>query len=529
MSMSAKIAVVEIDSPDVRIAVVKTGGKLPTVIETHSARADFNDPEDQPEAMAVAVAEIVAAVNGPVSAWVLYTSSLYGVVRTLRIPFKGKSKVSAVVPGELEPFLAMPIEELIVDHVQVREFEGQTDVLAVAMRRDALEEPVALLEEAGVSIDGITIDVAATMSLWRCHQKNVNGTEAVLHVGETGSIFAIARPKSMAWFRHVSLTAEQLAEDPDSAVQTVQNSVRAFLANFEGEDTISALTITGAPYSEGAQAAFDDGLEIPAAFTDLGAGIKGLEDGDFPVLHIDEFPPEGEGEDGESPPAAIPSSSGDFTQLAGAAVSVAGGAYAFNFLKDNIASVSAVKGIKSHLIFTCALGIIALAGYGAYCYADYSRNVRIVDSTGEEIWRIYQELSTETEIARPLNDEGGTETLKLLRILDETSNAGSSPFGDLRLEWFSKRQVLDVLLEISAAYPDDKARVTNVIVNLSDKRTSDGIDTVVEIKMTVEASMANRSFVSKAENKLREESGMNVGSTFKQDGDIVTYTVTVTY
>jgi len=260
MRLSAKVAAIEFDGDVVRVAVVKTGRRLPTVLELHEARAVYDEPEERFEALATAAREAAKAVKARTGAYVLSTTSLYAVVRAITIPFRGQRKVAAAVAFELEPYLAFPIEDLIVDYTTVREIEGKTEVLAVGMRREPLEEQLAVLDAAGIDVQGIGIDAAGLTQLWVETQKSLKGLNAVLHVRETGSVLAILSGPNLAFFRHMSLTAHQLRENPAAAARDVQNSVRAFLARWEGEDTLAGLTVSGAGLAEHERNLFGGGV-----------------------------------------------------------------------------------------------------------------------------------------------------------------------------------------------------------------------------------------------------------------------------
>jgi len=155
MFLSTKVAAIEFDGDTVRIVVVKVGGRLPVLLELYEATAAYDAPEQRFEALVNAVDAAVGQLRSHPAAFVLCASTTYSVVRTLRVGLKGRRRVAAAVPFELEPYLAFPIDDLLVDFTVVAERGGETEVLAVGSRRELLDEQLAILEAAGVEAEAV--------------------------------------------------------------------------------------------------------------------------------------------------------------------------------------------------------------------------------------------------------------------------------------------------------------------------------------------------------------------------------------
>jgi hypothetical protein len=144
------------------------GGKLPQVLELVERAAEFESAAERVSRRSAARARRCArhASRSRPQAYVLSANALYTVVRTLAIPFRGARRVAAAVPFELEPYLAFPLEDLAVDFTTVGEFDGETEVLAMGMRRQQLDEQLDILREAGIDTDAVTLDALALTGLW---------------------------------------------------------------------------------------------------------------------------------------------------------------------------------------------------------------------------------------------------------------------------------------------------------------------------------------------------------------------------
>ncbi|MBX7255864.1 MAG: pilus assembly protein PilM [Candidatus Hydrogenedentes bacterium] len=442
MKLSAKIGCVELDADGVRVVVVKTGGARPTVLEAHSARAVYADESQRTEAVAQALREAVGAIKSKPSLFVLCESCQSAVARTITVPFRGHTRVAAAVPFELEPFLAFPIDELIVDFGAIREVDGKTEVLAVGVRRAMLEEHVAIADAAGVEIESINLDVAGLSTMWLSSRKSNSGLHAQVHLLGTGAIFSVTYNKALAYFRQLTFTPERFQEDPGAAAREVQNCIRAFLANWKSESPLEDLTVTGISPDPADRDAFCSVVQTPVVFEDLGESIKGANC--LPESNVDAWLP-----------------------CIGVSVSAAGGGVAFEFRKDELAAPGGRRGLILHAVFSAVLVLLVVAGYVGYCVVDYRKNMAEVKQIGDQIWDLYAKSfpnSESVKSGRAANDLGGIQTAELFRSeYEETSKAGSQISADM----LSRPPLLDILKELSEKLPQDKVLVTEVKIRPS--------------------------------------------------------------
>ncbi|MCC6142255.1 MAG: pilus assembly protein PilM, partial [Candidatus Hydrogenedentes bacterium] len=275
MGIPARVAAIEFAGDEVRVSVVKTGRRLPVVLELQSRVAHYSTEDERFEAMVQAVDEAVSALETRPAAFVLCAPSLYSVVRMLTIPFKGKRRVAAAVPFELEPYLAFPLEELMVDYTVVSEAGGKTEVLAVGVRRPLLQEQMAILAGAGVEAEAADLDAVGLTMLWQAVHRPGKGLSAVLHVREEGSVLAILNGKSLAFFRSIDAGAQQLAERPNAVAREVQNSIRGFLARWQAEVEITDLYVTGVDWDDRDREIFSQALRLTVRSEILLEQLKG--------------------------------------------------------------------------------------------------------------------------------------------------------------------------------------------------------------------------------------------------------------
>lgn len=480
MMLSAKIAAVEFDEREVRLAVVKTGGRQPALLERHSEPVEYAEPGDRTDAFVRAVEALAGRLKTKPAAYVLCASSRQTVVRALTVPFKGR-RVAAAVRFELEPYLAFPIDDLVVDHSFIREADGGTQVLAVGMRRATLEEQLAILNAAGIDPEGIALDGAGLVALWQARRRPAPGLNAVLHVRERGSALAVLCGKALAYLRHLPVTAAQMHENPAAAARDVQNSLRAFAVAWEGHEELATLTVTGVSLFEEERALFEENARMPVLYEDLGLKVKS-----------------GARSNGV---AAEPAEGNRWEALAGAALAAAGDQpYAYNFRQGELAQPQALGALVRHAAFSLVLGAIALLGFLFYLYLDHNANKKELARLGGEMWTIFYQTfpdSARAKDGQPPADVGGQLSFSFMQ--EEMDKAGQGQ-GGLSIELFSRPTPLDLLAEIGRSIPADKVTLTRVEIQPQLGQRKD-IGVVVE-GIAQNPEVFNQVFASLSQSKL---------------------------
>lgn len=413
----ATIGAIEIAYDRVRVAVVKTGGKLPVVLELAERAATFESSEERAPALARALGETLDSLKARPHAYVLCANALYTVVRTLSIPFRGARRVAAAVPFELEPYLAFPLEDLAVDFNTVGEFEGETEVLAMGMRRQQLEEQLDILRDAGIETDAVTLDALALTGLWTQIARPGKGLEAILHARADGAILSVINNKRVAYFRVLGTTAEQLAENPGAAAREVNNTLRAFLSKWRGPGDVTKLHVTGMDFTHEQRQHFAEAVGLPVEAIMM---ISQLDGGSLALA---------------SGPAGGKLNHWD--ALVGAALGATGSGFAVDFTADAEPGSTPVRSVISHLLFTATLGFILLAGWAFYYYEGRIQNEAQARQLQEQVDAITKEI-------------------------EELGNQGLGPDVDTTL--YADPTFPDILREFAQKMPNDKVQILEMKV-----------------------------------------------------------------
>ncbi len=519
MRLSAKIAAIELNGDEVRVAVVKTGGRHPAVIEAQVARVRDTTPEVRRDSLVQAIGEAAGRLKTKPALYVLCVGCHHSIVRALTIPFKGSRKVAAAVAFELEPFLAVPIEDLVVDHCTIREVEGETEVLAVGVRTSLLTEQIELIQEAGINVEGITLDVAGLTSLWMRRRKSVAGLHAILHVRANAAILTITFNRSIAFFRPLAIPVSRMREEPQAVAREVRNSLRAFSANWRGDEAISELTVTGIDLAPAERDEFEGGLQCAVHYESLVDDLKGTAA--LTAVPVDTIMPE-EVEPGQvysESPAVAPD---EWAAILGAAFSSAGGGVSFELRKGILAPPNAMKNMVLHGAFSAALLALAAIGFAAYCVLDYRSNQVEIERAGSEIWRIYSETFPNSEIVqsgRLPTDMGGIQSIQAMQDAYEKEMATGTR---LPVDLLTRPNFLEILKEVSTTLPGDTVQVTDITI-----RDNRGQSQTLTIEGEVdEVAALNQAFEELKQSTLMQVSEEPIRQTIP--GGKTAFTITAT-
>lgn len=473
MLLSAKIGAIEFVDNEVRVAVVKTGGRTPTVLEVQSRTAVWAEEEDRIPALVHAVGEAVDALKHVPVSYVLCASGRHSIVRAITIPIRGKKRVLAAAQFELEPHLAFPIEELHLDFNLVAEVDGETEVLAVGVRRHHLEEQRAILDEAGIEIEAVNLDALALSGLWKTGHKASKGLQAILHVRAQSSSVVVLYNGNLAYFRNLPLAGSAVIDAPNQVAREIQNTLRAFLAQWRAGGEINDLDVTGLELSPGEQDALSTALRLPVTSRSMLETIKGGQG----ILARED----------------LVQGANCWEAVIGAAFAGAGGGLALNFDAKGATQAGLARALAPQMVYASALALVGLLLWGAYYYigTNYYKN---------QVALIQQDIEAITAEIDVLAKEGLGK--------------------DVNVDFFRDPPMLDLLEDIGKRMPEAKVLVTRVSVSPPGARSG---------WVTISGSTTNAEHVGQVIEELGKSTLYRLDSDVRQEavGNQVTFTVRV--
>jgi len=137
----------------------------------------------------------------------VYTSisSSHVIFKSLRLPFIGHSKIKAVVNFEVEPLLPFSVDNAQIDFIVTKEIkeDNSSEVMVAAAQRKAVDDHVALFEQAGVIPTKVVVDLFSLYSLYKNipEYENLSGNVVLVDVGFSLTRIAYVNDGRLAFVR----------------------------------------------------------------------------------------------------------------------------------------------------------------------------------------------------------------------------------------------------------------------------------------------------------------------------------------
>ena len=155
--MSRKILGLDIRHDAVSAVLVATGIKG-TAIEAHEY-IPVSNQRDREDGFAGSLKTIAEKMDILGSICVAAFPADRISYRNLKVPFKGKKKISKILPYEIEPTLPLPVDDLIIDfHVVERsDITGHTNLIAAAVEKSELQSYLDTLSMFDIEPEILTV------------------------------------------------------------------------------------------------------------------------------------------------------------------------------------------------------------------------------------------------------------------------------------------------------------------------------------------------------------------------------------
>ncbi len=448
MKLTAKIGVIQLTNDRFRLLVVKTGGAMPKVLERidEPLASLGDDPEVTHAEHVELIQQCIKKLKHSPTLYLLNTPQNWSVMRLLSVPFKGAKKVRSALTYELEPYLAIPIEDLAIDYITVGEHNGHTEVFVMGLKKERVSNQVALLNEAGIVIEGFGLDTVGLSALGRdCAVKNTQA-QAIAFEHEGSSYVSVIRNRSLAF-------TQRLASTPDRVSawgREVQNALRGFHATSLETVELMTLNCIGVTLDEEAQSNLEKQLDVDIVHHSWEQ--SGLPD---EMLDADD--------------------ASTWVSMAGAATSVAGGSFNIAFESTTSESNTQANPYTRSLMGLLGMVLIVLVAKLGIMHLKTQKNIEQTERLGQAVWEEFALAYPNDPQAkeRPADDEGGQASfLALQEAIDKEQSTGTA----LTPQMFNQTSLPNILKEIAVHVPDSLASLSDVRVTpLSVKSSKLGV------------------------------------------------------
>ncbi|MFH0924192.1 MAG: pilus assembly protein PilM [bacterium] len=131
--------------------------------------------------------------------------------RQLSIPFKDKNKIKKIIKYEVESYLPLNVDEIVIDYwITDESSEEKTDLIIAAVRKSDIEERIDILREAGIEPAYIYLDAVAlsnSYDLLDIINKN-QSTNAIIDVGAKKTLVIIISNNRLELVRAIPLAGD---------------------------------------------------------------------------------------------------------------------------------------------------------------------------------------------------------------------------------------------------------------------------------------------------------------------------------
>ena len=184
--MSRKVLGIDIRKESVSAVLVKTSLRE-NRIDAH-AHIPLPDAADDHDNFKTALHALSNEINPSGCDCVVSISADHFSYRILQVPFKDSKKIRMVLPFELEPTVPYPVDDLVIDFIDLQS-AGQGDhseIIAVAVPRTELNPYIESLAELKIDPEMVTVSgLPAAMCL--ANQADPGEDRLILEVGNASS------------------------------------------------------------------------------------------------------------------------------------------------------------------------------------------------------------------------------------------------------------------------------------------------------------------------------------------------------
>ncbi len=133
-------------------------------------------------------------------------------IRTFTLPFTDRKKIARVVPFEVEGYIPFAVEDVVISYHIIDQEEGKTRLLALAVKKDVIRESLETLATARVSPRIVDIDFMALFNLSQGGLTGADGCYAIIDIGETRTSICIVDGQRLGFGRSIPIAGRAISE-----------------------------------------------------------------------------------------------------------------------------------------------------------------------------------------------------------------------------------------------------------------------------------------------------------------------------
>ncbi len=179
------------------------------------------------EQLAVAVPELLGAIDSPSDGCILGLPLSILSVRNLTLPFSDQKKMRQVLPLELEEQLPVPVDRQVIDFTVTGSQDGGSRVLIAAVDKIVLRDLISALDEGGSPVRAVTLSLDALVRGYMRENEEKQPT-LFLHADPHGmcmALWADGRIVFMRWITYQQQVFTQPLADQKEILLAVDRKI----------------------------------------------------------------------------------------------------------------------------------------------------------------------------------------------------------------------------------------------------------------------------------------------------------------
>ncbi len=209
LSVARKSVGIDIGSHSLKAVVASKKGPSVLISRFVEIPVSRSGPAEAEE-LAAAMEELCKHLKIGSALVVSCISTQQATVRNLEIPFSEEEKARQILKFQTEPYLAFPIEKVIVDFYNTESApEGRMKVLLTAIHKDAIKEHLALLSRSQIDPEVVDVDfMALSNTVIRAEPGLREGAAVVFDVGASKTVACYLQEGKLLAVRCITLAGD---------------------------------------------------------------------------------------------------------------------------------------------------------------------------------------------------------------------------------------------------------------------------------------------------------------------------------
>ncbi len=210
--MSLQVIGLDIGTHSIKAAVLQPSWRGFEVVGFFQEIVDRDESRSEKERIALTLAKLFSDNKLKSSEVVVSVSGLAVLTRIITLPFVDRKKIARVIPFEIEGYIPLSLEDVVVSYHILGQEDGRTKIFAGAVRKDLLKDILETLAKVGVVPRIVDVDFMALFNVSQSALKETEGCYAIVDIGESKTSVCIVDAESLGFGRSIPIAGNAISQ-----------------------------------------------------------------------------------------------------------------------------------------------------------------------------------------------------------------------------------------------------------------------------------------------------------------------------